>query len=371
MSRSMLGFLALCVACGAQRAAPAPSQLIADRGDVEFTTTSPGDSSDEVAVRITNGGAQVTPTLTTALVGAQPEAFAVVSDGCTGASLQPGSSCDLHVLFRPSSEQRFGAELRVSAGGPALTVALSGTGANGVRLSISAATHFGGVETGKSMTADLAVANTGPRASAPLSMRADGDRASFFLEDQCSSRSLASGQSCGIRVTFTPDSLGAKAISLAVTSGASSATARLDGYGKGVVTLTVTKEGDGIVSTSATSGRCADAPCSLAFEIGLRTDSATLVATPGPNSMFTGWSGDCSGTGTSCEVAMSARRAVMAKFAPAVRVSVEAAVVAGGYGTVGIDPGAACTAPCTASVVLRKGSRVRMIASAPNVLSQF
>src|SRR4051812_31439344 len=36
VSQSMLGFLALCVACGAQRAAPAPSQLIADRGDVEF-----------------------------------------------------------------------------------------------------------------------------------------------------------------------------------------------------------------------------------------------------------------------------------------------------------------------------------------------
>src|SRR5262249_6274101 len=252
----------------------------------------------------------------------------------------------------------------VSAGGSSTTISLAGTGQSDVRLSISEAAHsFFGVETGRAETAHLTIANAGAKPSKPLSVETTGDRGSFFLQDQCSARSLGSGQSCGIRVTFTPDSVGPKAITLSVTSGTVGLTAQLDGYGKGLVTLTVTKEGDGVVSTSATSGRCADAPCSLAFEIGLRTNTATLVATPGPDSVFTGWSGDCSGTFASCQLTMNARGAVMARCAPAARVSLEGTTVAGGEGTVRIDSDTACEAPCTASAVVRKGSRLRLSAT--------
>jgi vibriolysin len=40
-----------------------------------------------------------------------------------------------------------------------------------------------------------------------------------------------------------------------------------------------------------------------------------LTATPDPGSLFAGWSGDCSGTG-SCQVTMSQARSVTATFAP-------------------------------------------------------
>ena len=74
----------------------------------------------------------------------------------------------------------------------------------------------------------------------------------------------------------------------------------------------MTKSGPGSGSVaSAPAGISCGATCTATFANGT---SVTLTATPTGRSRFTGWSGDCSGTGT-CVLAMTANHAATARFA--------------------------------------------------------
>ncbi len=76
-------------------------------------------------------------------------------------------------------------------------------------------------------------------------------------------------------------------------------------------TLSVTKAGTGSGTvTSTPAGIDCGSTCTASYASG--TD-VTLTATPAAGSDFTGWSGDCSGSGT-CTVAMTAVRNVGAVF---------------------------------------------------------
>ncbi len=75
--------------------------------------------------------------------------------------------------------------------------------------------------------------------------------------------------------------------------------------------LMVTKFGSGSGTvTSSPSGIECGATCTAAFSKGTMV---TLTATPAADSAFTGWGGDCSGTGT-CTVTMDQDRGVTATF---------------------------------------------------------
>jgi hypothetical protein len=77
------------------------------------------------------------------------------------------------------------------------------------------------------------------------------------------------------------------------------------------LTLSVTTAGDGsgTISSSPTGIDCSST-CSHGFVTGAQV---TLTATASPGASFTGWSGDCSGTGT-CTVTMGDDAAVTATF---------------------------------------------------------
>ena len=77
-------------------------------------------------------------------------------------------------------------------------------------------------------------------------------------------------------------------------------------------TLTVAKTGSGSGTvTSSPAGIACGATCSTQFNDGT---SVTLTATAASGSKFTGWSGDCSGTG-GCVLTMSANHSATASFA--------------------------------------------------------
>jgi len=119
--------------------------------------------------------------------------------------------------------------------------------------------------------------------------------------------------------------------------------------------LTVNRTGSGTGTvTSSQTGIACGIDCSEAYPSG---SSITLNAAADPGSSFTGWSGDCSGTG-SCVVSMTAARSVTATFDTAT-VTHELTVnrSGGGSGTVtsspsGISCGASCAANYTAGTIV-------------------
>jgi uncharacterized repeat protein (TIGR02543 family) len=78
-------------------------------------------------------------------------------------------------------------------------------------------------------------------------------------------------------------------------------------------TLSVSLAGAGSGSVSSSpAGISCGATCSAAYNSGV---SVTLTAAPAAGSTFTGWSGACSGSATTCTVTMSAARSVTTTFA--------------------------------------------------------
>jgi uncharacterized protein (DUF2345 family) len=109
-------------------------------------------------------------------------------------------------------------------------------------------------------------------------------------------------------------------------------------------TLTVTKTGTGTGTvTSSPSGINCGPTCSYQFASGT---SVTLTATPDSSSIFSGWSGDATGSSTTTTVAMSSNKNVTATFTPKYTLTVTKSGT--GTGTVisspsGINCGATCS----------------------------
>jgi hypothetical protein len=107
--------------------------------------------------------------------------------------------------------------------------------------------------------------------------------------------------------------------------------------------LTLAKSGHGSGTvTSRPSGISCGSTCSRAFKYGT---SVTLSAHAASGSVFTAWSGACTGSGTTCHVSMTAARKVTATFAVAKLLTV--AKLGTGSGTVTSSPaGVSCGTTC-------------------------
>ncbi|MFO0596379.1 MAG: DUF4215 domain-containing protein [Myxococcaceae bacterium] len=130
--------------------------------------------------------------------------------------------------------------------------------------------------------------------------------------------------------------------------------------------LSVSRTGTGTGTvTSVPSGITCGATCNASFPA---TALVTLTATPGTNSVFTGWSGACTGL-TTCTVDMGASRSVTANFDADVRPLTVSLVGTGG-GAVSSNPaGIFClSGNCTANFTV--GSLVQLSAAA-NATSNF
>ena len=127
-------------------------------------------------------------------------------------------------------------------------------------------------------------------------------------------------------------------------------------------TLSVVRSGTGSGTvTSSPAGINCGATCSASYTSGT---SVTLTASPVSGSVFSGWSGACSGTQTTCTVSMTASRSVTASFNPTpVPYTLSVTKSGTGSGSVTSSPaGISCGNTCSAS--FNSGTSVKLTAKA-------
>jgi RHS repeat-associated protein/uncharacterized repeat protein (TIGR02543 family) len=112
-------------------------------------------------------------------------------------------------------------------------------------------------------------------------------------------------------------------------------------------TLTTTKTGNGAGTiASLQTGIDCGATCSAVYDWGT---SVTLAATPATGSTFTGWSGACVGTDTTCTVRMDQLQAVNADFT-LIKLPLTATKTGSGTGTLtSVPAGIECGSSCSSS----------------------
>jgi uncharacterized repeat protein (TIGR02543 family) len=124
-------------------------------------------------------------------------------------------------------------------------------------------------------------------------------------------------------------------------------TLTVTGGGNGLGVVTAPEYGEAGALACAISGGTAD-PITCVRTYGWKTP-VQLTATPQGGSTFTGWSGACTGTGTSCKVIMTQARSVRANFSGPGTPSFTLNVTGGGDGNgtvasqAGLTPAIACT----------------------------
>lgn len=126
----------------------------------------------------------------------------------------------------------------------------------------------------------------------------------------------------------------------------------------GTFDLSVSKSGTGTVTSSPAGINCGT-DCTESLASGT---VVTLTAAPGTGYNFSGWAGDCSGTGT-CSVTMNAAKSVIANFTAVPTGVLSIAKIGTGSGTITRTGGAInCGSTCTE--ILPAGSTVSLTASA-------
>jgi hypothetical protein len=215
------------------------------------------------------------------------------------------------------------------------------------------------------------VSNTGNGPSGILATAIGGADASEFslVADGCRGQTIAAGGACMVSVQFAPATRGPKSATLDINGGQLFAT--LTATGEDTVPLTVTKSGAGGGTVSGDQITCGPICTEPVTRSSSSNPTITLTAVPDSNSVFSGWSGACSGTSSTCTVTMSGAQTVNAQFdSVGVPLTVTARVFGPGSGTLVSSPaGIHCTAPCTQSVSVPVGSTVTLTSTGSPLVS--
>jgi alpha-tubulin suppressor-like RCC1 family protein len=261
---------------------------------------------------------------TTVTLTAAPGADSLFS-GWTGCDSVSGATCTVTMANARSVNANFMLKLFT------MTVSKSGTGSGTVTSSPA------GITCGTACANDFVVNTTVTLTAAP------GADSLFSSWTGCDS---VSGATCTVTVAS------ARSVNAVFTLN--------------LFTLTVTKSGtgNGTVTSSPTGINCGTA-CASNF---VSNTTVTLTASPGANSLFSGWTGCTSVSGATCTVTMANARSVNASFTLKV-FSLTVTKTGLGNGTVTSSPaGVNCGADCGNDFVIN--TTVTLTAT-PALLSVF
>ncbi|KJU83670.1 cell wall/surface repeat-containing protein [Candidatus Magnetobacterium bavaricum] len=130
---------------------------------------------------------------------------------------------------------------------------------------------------------------------------------------------------------------------------------------KDALTLNKAGTGSGTVTSSPAGINCGST-CSYEF---LKDASVTLTAAADQGSNFVSWSGDCTGTTTTCTLTMSGGKIVTATFSKQRTLAVTKDGTAAGLGTVAISAGTLTWNGNTGSAIYSEGQSVTLTATVP------
>ncbi|HEC85069.1 MAG TPA: choice-of-anchor D domain-containing protein, partial [Thioploca sp.] len=184
--------------------------------------------------------------------------FAKSNDNCANTTVAAGDTCTIKVTFVPQTEGAKNATLSIPSNDPdtaTATVTLTGNGIAAVVLvpdiSVTPTSHdFGDVEVGDSLSVTVTIENTGDD-NLELGQLNLADTDFAKSNDNCANTTVAAGDTCTIKVTFAPQTEGAKNATLSIPSN-----------DPDTATATVTLTGNGVANDVVTPTP-APAPCQL------------------------------------------------------------------------------------------------------------
>ncbi len=196
----------------------APSREALDLGSVNI-----GSVGAPVTVDFANLGARAIQIDAVSVAGALREEVRVA--GCAGRQLAPHDACTVQLRFAPTAAgQRRGTLVASSTGGK-VAVGLTGAGVGVGRLTAEPARlELGPERRGATATRTVVLRNTGTAGMVVDAVRLEGAAAGELVVQGCTGRELAPGESCQLKVAFTPRSPGERAATLSVVSGGRVAT---------------------------------------------------------------------------------------------------------------------------------------------------
>jgi hypothetical protein len=139
--------------------------------------------------------------------------FGIVSNGC--ASVAPGTSCKITVVFTPTALGARTGTLTVVSSGNTLTSALTGMGVPGFTIAPTALS-FANQDVGASATQTLTLTSNAPQALPVPAFVIAGD---YSVSTKACGSSLAAMSACTVSVTFLPIATGPRNGTLGVNSG--------------------------------------------------------------------------------------------------------------------------------------------------------
>jgi hypothetical protein len=139
--------------------------------------------------------------------------FFIASNSC--ASVPPGTSCTINVVYTPSVLGPETGTLTVTSSGNSLTAALTGTGVPGLSFSTTALT-FGNLDVGNSASQTVTVTSV---ATSPLPMPPLLITGQYAVINGCGTTVAPLG-TCTLTVVFSPKSTGPQTGTLSVNSSA-------------------------------------------------------------------------------------------------------------------------------------------------------
>lgn len=277
-----------------------------------FGTVTLGGSSMAQTFTVTNTGGSPTGVPSVTVTGTDGSMFTATS--MCGAVLAPAGTCQVSVVFVPTSSGSKTATLEVSAtpGGTA-TSQLSGTAQTPAALSGSPSPgSFGfavvGSMSGSSLT--FTISNQGEAASPPLTSMMGGSHAGDFIKgtDTCQGQTVAGGSSCTVSVRFQPSAAGARSGTLSVAgAGITPAVIPLAGTGLTPATL--------VLSTASQDFGSVATGSSTTAVIGVSNTGEVATGSP---SFSTGGSAEFFVTTNTCgtSIAPGGNCSVTVRFGP-------------------------------------------------------